>query len=78
MTDRLPPDISETDAVESRLPADPDQTWVGQAGQRGRSDDVHAVLLDDELGFATFGRVPEAFPPPAEGYFNLLVMHRRV
>lgn len=130
------PDITETEARESWLPSDLDQTWVGEAGGviggtyhlapnqpgagrhvanasylvdvavRGQgigrrlvqhsivaaaalgyraiqfnavaATNVHAIRLYEELGFATVGRVPEAFLHPTAGYVDLLVMYRRV
>ncbi|WBC07437.1 GNAT family N-acetyltransferase [Micromonospora sp. WMMA1947] len=39
---------------------------------------TRAVALWRSLGFEVVGRVPEGFRHPAEGYVDLLVMHRRL
>ncbi|MFG3704610.1 GNAT family N-acetyltransferase [Micromonospora sp. NPDC047670] len=39
---------------------------------------TRAVALWRSLGFEVVGRVPEAFRHPAEGFVDLLVMHRRL
>jgi GNAT superfamily N-acetyltransferase len=40
------------------------------------STNARAVRLWESLGFATVGRLPEAFLHPREGYVDVLVMYR--
>ena len=39
---------------------------------------VRAVRLWESLGFATVGRLPEAFEHPTQGYVDALVMYRNL